>query len=285
MSDRIVVKQLLAGVVVAGGILCLGIAGADAADIASRYTKAAAAAGAVWDWTGFYLGADVGGTRQTAASGSSDFFQSGDRHFLQTQSPSSSAVLGGIHLGYNWQIAHVVLGLEGDWQWAPARSSFCRQVDTLSLPCSDNSRGFVTVDSETRGIGTVRGRLGYAFDRVLVYGTGGAAFVDVRESVTANCQVAGCALNHNANLSVANSSTLKIGWVAGAGAEFMLSPNWTVRSEYLHADIGTVSSTLNLAPENCVAGGPCGASWSRSQHYDIGRIGLSYKFGGGTRID
>jgi outer membrane immunogenic protein len=285
MPGQFVSKWSLAGVLAIAALLPISLSGAQAADLAARYVKApVAAAGAAWDWSGFYLGGDLGGVAQSTADGRSDFFQpgagiSGSPSNPQSQAPSSSAVIGGFHAGYNWQMSHLVLGVEGDWQWTKTNYSFCRQTDVDSLACSDNDRGFVTIDSETRGIGTVRGRLGYALDRVLIYGTGGVAFVDQHGKMTADCQVGGCASSGSRSLTSANFSTIKTGWVAGVGAEWMLSPNWIVRSEYLHVDAGTVSDTLNLARTNCF-NGPCGASWLRSYRYDIGRIGLSYKFGG-----
>jgi outer membrane immunogenic protein len=283
--------RVLASLLATAAALTIGFSGAQAADVAApRYVKAPAkAAEPAWNWSGFYLGADVGGVAQTTASGRSDFFQSDGEegggtpvNNPQSQTPSSSAVIGGVHAGYNWQISHLVLGVEGDWQWTGARSSFCRETDETSLPCSDNDRGFLTVNGETRGIGTIRGRVGYAFDRVMVYGTGGVAFVDLRDGIAADCRVEGCGFSSNANLTSANFSMIKTGWVAGAGVEWMLSPNWILRSEYLHVDAGTVSDRLNLAQTNCNGDGPCGASWSHGNRYDIGRVGVSYKFDGST---
>jgi outer membrane immunogenic protein len=282
LSQLFVSRISLTKVFSAAAILAIGLTGVRAADLAPSYTKAPAMAPA-WNWSGFYIGADVGGVAQTA-SGLSDFFQSGigsgSAANLQSQSLSPSGVIGGVHVGYNWQLSQWVLGVEGDWQWTGAKSSFCRPTDNLDLPCvNDSGRGFLTIDSETRSIGTIRGRLGYAFDHVLVYGTGGVAFVDQHDSITANCP-AGCGADNTANVSTANFSAVKTGWVAGAGIEWMLSPNWILRSEYLHVDAGTVASTFNFDPVNCNAGGPCGASWSHDNRYDIGRVGLSYKFGG-----
>jgi outer membrane immunogenic protein len=285
MFWQFVSKRSFARALAIAAILPAGLAGARAADLAARYVKAPiTVVGAAWDWSGFYLGADLGGVAQTTADGRSNFFQAsiGFENNPQSQAPSSSAVIAGFHAGYNWQMSHLVLGVEGDWQWTKANYSFCRQTDTQSLACSDSGGGFVTINSETRGIGTVRGRFGYALDRVLIYGTGGVAFADLHSDITADCRVDGCGASGGQNLTSANFSTIKTGWVAGAGAEWMLSPNWIVRSEYLHVDVGTVSDTLNLALTNCVNGAPCGASWSRSYRYDIGRIGLSYKFGGPT---
>lgn len=289
ISSSFVSKISLASVLATATVLTLGLAGAHAADLASapRYVKAPPAAGPAWNWSGFYIGADVGGVAQSS-HGVSNFFQpdaegeelgSGGANNPQSQAPSSSAVIGGVHAGYNWQISNWVLGVEGDWQWTGAKSSFCRPTDDSSPPCSDIGRGSLTINGETRGIGTIRGRLGYAFDRVMVYGTGGVAFVDLRDSITADCQVAGCADSVNKNRTSADFSSVKTGWVAGAGVEWMVSPNWIIRSEYLHIDAGTSTNTLNLDPVNC-NDGACGASWSHGNRYDIGRVGLSYKFGG-----
>src|SRR4029079_19176450 len=142
-------------------------------------------------------------------------------------------------------------------------TSFCRQTDTDSLPCSDNGFGFANISGETRSIGSVRGRLGYTIDRVMFYGTGGVAFADTRTTLGVNCAAGGCASSSTQIATSADSSKTKTGWVAGAGVETMLDQNWTVRAEYLHFDFGNVSNTLNLSSAACAASGPCGVSWSR----------------------
>lgn len=273
---------LLSGLV--GGLaLTALVAGspATAADVAAPVYKAAPAV--VWSWTGFYIGGDVGAAMQ-GGSGTSNFFQNdGDPAFdnnIQKQSPNPTSAIGGIHAGYNWQFApNWVAGLEGDWQWIGSRYSFCRQTDIDSVACSDNNRGFANISGETRSIGTVRGRLGYAFDHVMVYGTGGVAFADIKTTLGVNCLRDGCGDSGTTNATASSSSTVRTGWVAGAGLEWMLTQNWLVRTEYLHADFGNLSNTLNLATANCINGGPCGVSWSRDLHYDIVRAGISYKFG------
>lgn len=267
--------------------LLLAASAANAADLAVRsVTKAPPMAAQLYDWTGFYLGGDIGGLSRTTR-GTSNFFQveDGDGGGLgqnpQRQSPSASGVIGGVHLGYNWQLAsRVVVGIEGDWQWSGARSSFCRQTDQESEACSDNGRGFLAMDTETRGIGTIRGRLGYAFDRVMIYGTGGVAFVDQQSRITAHCEVNGCGSDGGSTTERATFASVRTGWVAGAGAEWMVAPSWIVRAEYLHVETGDISDAFNFATVNCASGGPCGASWSHSNRYDIGRVGFSYKFGG-----
>ncbi len=219
-------------------------------------------------------------------NGISNFFQNDPdpayANFTQTQSMGGTSFTGGFHAGYNWQFAPTfVVGIEGDWQWMKPRYAFCRETDIDSIPCFDNDFGFVSASSQTRSLATIRGRLGWTFDRFMVYGTGGVAFADIKTTLNTNCLQEGCADSGGQNFTSASYSTVRTGWVAGAGVEWMLATNWMVRAEYLHADLGKVSNVLMLDPVNsCTSSGPCGASWSRDVAYDIVRFGASYKFAG-----
>ncbi len=233
--------------------------------------------GPIYNWTGFYIGGNVGGVEQSD-SGTSNFF-SANSPAIQTNNPqsnslTSTSIIGGVQAGYNWQINQWVIGVEGDWDWTKTKASFCRQTDVFSLPCSDNGFGFLTIGSGTDWIATARGRLGFAWDRFLVYGTGGAAWGKVNTSINANCLVDGCGFSVARLNATANFSDTKTGWVAGAGFETMLTPNWIARVEYLHVDLGTISNVLNLVGTV----GPQSASWSRTVTFDEVRGGLSYKF-------
>jgi len=106
-------------IAIAAAALVLGTASASAADMAARYTKAPVAVAAVYDWTGFYLGADIGygwgrsnGTLTNVAGA-----------FPVPYSLDPSGVIGGGFIGYNWQISNVVLGIEADWQAADLNQS------------------------------------------------------------------------------------------------------------------------------------------------------------------
>ena len=180
------------------------------ADLAARpYTKAPVAI-AINNWGGFYLGA-MGGYAQENSSG------------LGTL---SGGFAGGT-AGYNWQMGNIVLGLEADAAWADIGAS----VGPLSIKIRDT--------------GTVRGRVGYAFDQILIYGTGGWAWSDNRLTATA------------LGVSVSDSK-FHSGWTVGAGVEVMFAPKWSVKAEYLYRSFqgetyftgvvpgGLASGTLNL---------------------------------------
>jgi outer membrane immunogenic protein len=197
------------------GLIALGMAPAFGADLAARpYTKAPAAI-AINNWTGFYIGA-MGGYGQEDSSGIGTL---------------SGGFAGGT-VGYNWQTGNLVLGVEADAAWSDVGAS----VSVLG--------GLVAVNDKIRDMGTVRGRIGYAFDQVLIYGTGGYAWADNRITATA----LGVSLSDNHFHS---------GWTAGAGVEFMFAPKWSFKAEYLYRSFesqnyftgvvgGFASGTLNL---------------------------------------
>src|SRR5436309_15273163 len=175
------------------GLLLASIAGAaSAADISApgpAYSKAPAVA-AVNNWSGFYIGA-MGGY---AAEATSD----------------SSGIKGGFAagtLGYNWQSGVFVAGIEADGAWADIRN-------TVTLPG-------ITATAKIDALATVRGRIGAAFNQLLLYGTGGVAFADTKLSVTAL----------GTTLSETKTQT---GWTAGAGVEWMFMPRWSLKAEYLY---------------------------------------------------
>jgi outer membrane immunogenic protein len=175
-------KALLTAV----SLVALGMAPAFAADLPARtYTKAPVAVAAINNWSGFYLGA-MGGYAEKGG-------------------------LAGGTVGYNWQTGALVFGIEADGAWSNAAPSLNVTGAPLGLTFADK------IDA----MGTVRGRIGYAFDQVLVYGTGGYAWADNKVTAT------------NFGASSSDSHTLN-GWAAGAGVEVMFAPKWSVKAEYLY---------------------------------------------------
>jgi outer membrane immunogenic protein len=213
-------KALLVGV----SLAALGSAPAFAADLAARqmYTKAPVAE-PIYNWGGFYLGAMGGYAHENA---------------------SSAAMEGGFAggtLGYNWQMGNTVFGIETDAAWADISAT------TTTLGVSANSK--------IRDLGTVRGRIGYAFGATLLYGTGGYAWADNRISISSGA------------LSVSDSQ-LHSGWTVGAGVEYMFAPHWSLKGEYLYKSFGSQTYTF--------AG--LGAVPSGTLNIHSGQFGINYHF-------
>lgn len=216
-------KTLLAGV----ALLALGIVPALAADLPARTYPATKApvAGPGSSWAGFYIGAMGGYARENADT-----------------SPMSGGFAGGT-LGYNWQSGAVVFGIETDAAWANVSAS-------AGIP------GLIGATDTIRDWGTVRGRLGYAFNQFLFYGTGGYAWADNRLTVSA------------LGLSVSDSH-LHSGWTAGGGVEVMFAPNWSVKAEYLYRSFSSQTYFAGLIPPGVPSG---------SLNVNSGQVGVNYHF-------
>ena len=195
------------------GLIALGMAPAIAADLPARaYTKAPAAAIAINNWTGFYAGA-MGGYAQ---ENTSDAF-----------GRISGGFAGGT-LGYNWQTGNFVLGVEADAAWA-------------DVGVKIGNPAIAAAETRIRDMGTVRGRVGYAFDQVLVYGTAGYAWADNRITLSA------------LNVSISDSQ-IHSGWTVGAGVEVMFAPKWSVKAEYLYRSFQGETYFAGIAPPGLASG-------------------------------
>ncbi|MBW7964850.1 outer membrane protein [Bradyrhizobium sp. BR 10261] len=209
---------------------------ASAADLAARpYTKAPVAVASVYAWTGFYLGI-VGGGAWEAASGD----------------PKMKGGFVGGTAGYNWQTGNVVFGVEADGAWADVSAT---ATGATVVP------GFgivtTTASSKTDAMGTVRGRIGYAVNNVLFYGTGGYAWIDNKITLSA--------------LGVsASDSKWHSGWTVGAGVEAFFAPQWSVKGEYLYRSLGSENYFSSL-------GTPLS---SGTINFHTVQVGVNYHFGG-----
>jgi outer membrane immunogenic protein len=202
MSKRHIVKfALLAALFGAGA--------AQAADLqrAPVYTKAPPAPVEVFNWTGFYIGANLG-------------YSAGRAHFDTLGSTDLNGVVGGGQIGYNWQ------GPGSPWV-------FGVEVDGQATG-QDNSAtaGGVTLTESLPWFVTFRGRVGYAFAPMfMIYATGGGAWVDHKFELTG----VGGSLTSEVN---------RLGWTAGAGIEGALNRNWSWKVEYLHLDTGSFNTNV-----------------------------------------
>ncbi len=212
--------------ILAGSALLLLPTFATAADLPRRSMAVAPAPAyaPIFTWTGFYAGANAG-----YGWGKSKFSGSA------AGSADVDGFLIGGQAGYNHQIDSFVVGVEGDLNWADVNGSVTCAVA-------------VTCATKTDWLGSARVRAGFAVNNILFYGTGGFGFGGVDMSRTDGL----------------NASSTRTGWTGGAGVEYGIDRNWSVKAEYLHYDLGkdTVSSL------------------SAKTTIDAAKIGLNYRFGG-----
>jgi outer membrane immunogenic protein len=246
--------------------LLLAAPAAQAADMA---LKAPPPPTPVYSWTGFYIGGSIGGawTRNGQAEG--QLFALGTTASpLLPFSTNSSGVIGGPQIGYNYQLARQwVAGIEADFAWTKLNGSQTYNPIPPGVSISAAQPSFLTMGQDVEWLGSVRGRLGYTWDRALLYFTGGAAWS--RTNFTGVESRAGGAFGETA----AFSST-KTGWVAGGGLEYMLSNYWSGRVQYLHYSFaGTSTIAPGILPTIFDT-----FSWRRTEVNSL-TAGLNYKFG------
>ncbi|MCK9914535.1 porin family protein [Microbacteriaceae bacterium K1510] len=195
-------------------ILLASAAGvATAADLSRGGNPYYAPAPMVYNWAGFYVGGNLG-------------YQWGK---VTNSSINPSGVAGGAQAGYNWQNGQLVFGAETDIQISGADDTFA--------PYKFSNPWF----------GTLRGRIGYSFNNIMPYVTGGLAYGGVK-----------------AESGSLSEDKTQLGWTLGLGAEVGLTPNWSAKVEYLYMDLGqrhySVTGTDNAFQSNVL------------------RIGVNYHF-------
>ena len=255
---------------------------ANAADLAARpvYTKAPEFVPVVNNWSGWYIGGNVGygWGNSDVTFGDLPGGTLGNLGVLnQTAGNGTSGVFGGGQVGYNWQMGSFLAGLEADIQ-----GSGIKGTTQLTPAVNFNPlAGEVTTgssESKLNWFGTVRGRLGVtAAPNFLLYGTGGLAYGEVNHS--GNVQdFFPATLGDSGHTFPASVTQTKTGWAAGAGAEWMFTRGWSAKVEYLHVDLGSSSAIgnhlQNGAPDTTF--GPVGYSWNN--RFDSVRAGVNYHF-------
>jgi len=232
----------------------------------------------VMNWTGFYVGVN-GGYSWGRASRDVTFFNPATGSTLAkagtgtTDSNLNGGLFGG-QIGFNWQAADWVYGLETDAQWTGQRgsaSATCPGIVTGG-PCLPGLRTVANLDQKLEWFGTLRGRIGsLAAPSVIVYATGGAAYGTVKTDIA----LAGFTSSGVPIGITGSSSDTRAGWTVGAGAEWMFVSNWTAKVEYLYVDLGTITSSAVLPTATGLA---MGASVNSRIQDNLIRGGINYKF-------
>jgi outer membrane immunogenic protein len=232
-------------ILIAGALALASAAPAFAADLPPpsapppRAPVAYVPAAPAFSWTGFYIGLNTG-----YAFGQSSW----NSPIGTTGNFDVSGAMAGVTLGGNYQIGQFVVGAETDIDWQNVRGS---QVGGNCF----TGAGPASCASSSNWVGTFRARAGFAMDHVLVYGTAGGAYANIRASLDA----------------LPWSGNTELGWTAGAGVEVAMTDNWTAKVEYLFADFQHASCGVS----NCFAVPSASVSFDES----MVRAGINYKFG------
>ena len=279
-------RRLIAATVAATALL-IAASRASAADLpVPAGPPAYYPATAVYDWGGAYIGANGGYGFGKSQWGSDPFNPSG---LTSTGNFNVNGGLAGVTAGVSGQWGAFVLGVEGDFDWQGLRgtsnSPFCTGLITSTVPnlIDQKSLQVIALNSPPAGLscktasnwlGTLRARFGYAWDRVLVYGTAGGAGANIETALT------GLPYQNNA----------VFGWTVGGGVEVAFAENWTFKVEYLFVDLGNAvcnhgyscgydvaATTTNAASPTTTA--PVGASMTARLNENIVRVGINFKFG------
>jgi outer membrane immunogenic protein len=236
-------------------------AAASAADLPMKAPMMAPAA--VWSWTGWYVGGNIGGGAASTAFGDPCFYCSAGN-------PTNGFFTGGLQAGYNYQFGNGLLGIEADVNGNTINNKFIMGGDD-----SNAMRTGLKVDWS----GTIRARGGIVMNNTLLYVTGGAAWANVRQTGTEVCNTfcEGVGIGSPTGIT-ANSSHTLWGAVVGAGVEYAVSPNWTVGGEFLHTMYQHSTANI-LNPDGTSA---CGVSLnctiSGQLTTDVARLRFNYKF-------
>jgi outer membrane immunogenic protein len=237
-------RRRLAAVAAVGGLIAAApVTAADLGPVPAAPVKSQPYVAPLYDWTGFYLGGHAGPAWSSATVR--------DPTGVTFAPPgagvdvSGTGWLAGGQLGYNHQLGAWVFGIEGDLSYTDIRAS-------ATSPFG------VNVTTQPNWVGTITGRLGIAWDRTLVYAKAGAAFGETSYTVRAPAVVF-------------RGTDTRTGWTVGAGAEYALWNNWSVKAEYNYIDLGTRTVTATSP-----AGAPLTADAKMTEH--MIKLGANYRF-------
>jgi outer membrane immunogenic protein len=237
-------------------VLLVGAVCANAADMRVP-VKAPPPAPPPFSWTGFYIGGNVGGAWANTTVTDSVF----GLNFSRT---SDAVFVGGGQVGGNYEFSNnVVVGVEGDFDWAANNNN--NNATVVGPPPLFHT---FTASVNDKWMATVAGRLGYAFDRWMIYAKGGGGWIGANGFTVTD-------LTTGASVSGGSSQTAS-GWLVGGGFEYAFANNWTVRAEYDYFGLSSRSVTI---PINVPIIGGDTFSTGRN-NIQMATVGINFLFGG-----
>ena len=186
-----------------------------------------------YSWTGFYIGGqagvafnnDAGDVNYNSNTGafSTTAFSGG------SSNSDDAAFIGGVHIGYDYQINNFLIGAVADINYIDASST-----STFSITSAPGVVDNFGISQDINFVGTVRAKLGVTADRFAVYATGGLAYADTDTEYFAPGTLAAT----NGFIPTVNSDSNDVGYAVGAGVDYLVTPNLSLGLEYLYTDLG-----------------------------------------------
>jgi len=299
-------KRMLAGIAMIASLATTDVLAADLPVKAPIYTKAPVYVDPPYDWTGFYVGGNVGYSWGSSNSTLS-LIDSGNGALLNSAATkfNMDGVIAGGGIGYNWQrdkwwVFGLEADIQGSWQAGNgsalcAGGSLAAPPASLSSACAPGHRGdtapfnvaaFPVTQNLAESLdwfGTVRGRIGGLVDpKVLLYATGGLAYGEVSASSTiGGNNITGPQGVNGSTITpftgAFSNSSLRVGWTVGAGVEGVIGRGWTAKLEYLYIDLGHISGSF-VTPLIAPSGAFAISSYTSHITDNILRVGINYKF-------
>ena len=266
-------KRMMIGIAAVTSLLATS---AFAADLPARtYTKAPVYVEPVYNWTGFYIGGNLGYSWGRSNDTSTLTNTAGTVLFAGTDKSDLNGIVGGGQIGYNWQMQGWVWGLEADIQGSDEKGTRNFLCPTgVCTPTFGQIAVFpgpavpVALSQKIDWFGTVRARGGVLVTpKVLLYATGGLAYGEVGSSASIGL----------VPTVFPSTSTTNVGWTVGAGIEGAIGGNWTAKLEYLYIDLGKANGSF-LTTIGGLGGGVLSSNYSSHVIDNVLRVGINYRF-------
>jgi outer membrane immunogenic protein len=251
-------------ILVALSAMAISTAAASAADLPARtYSPPPPPPLPIFTWTGFYIGANIGGAwsnnRWTDTLLVTNF-----------NNTNSGVFIGGGQIGGNYQIGQFVIGGEWDFDWAANTNNSAGVV----IP----GVGTIVVNNNNRWITTVAARFGFAVDHALFYGKAGGGWVG-SNNLTVTNTATGVSVTCG-TLGLVNCSNNTSGWLLGAGFEYAFTNNWTVKLEYDYLGLGNRTFFIPAGPL-FTAGD---TFTTNNRNVQMVKVGVNYLFNWGAPV-
>ena len=231
-----------------------------------------------FSWTGVDLGFQAGFAWGNGNLKFTGFDSSAGLPVDSSVVSTHNGAIGGAHLGCNYEINQWVIGVEGS-------VDLTSSLNTAVFPAAFGVSS-LSASTASNIQGSIRARLGYAFDRALIYATGGVAFNDVKTSYLLIGNNSGNPGINGGNLVFGSNyfSNAPVGWTVGGGVEYAINDQWSVRGEYRYTNFGTVTNAFIDGGALGSTPGLLGSSLNANRRVNQNQVeaGFSYKFDFGT---